>query len=47
MILRAIDGKGGHDGPTKGKKGNEVYIKEAEPPIPTPIWADANNNIVI
>jgi hypothetical protein len=40
MIFRAIDGKGGHDGPRRGKKRNEVYIKETEVPIPTPIWAE-------
>jgi hypothetical protein len=40
MIFRAIDGKGGHDGPRRGKKRNEVYIKEIEVPIPTPIWAE-------
>jgi hypothetical protein len=40
MIFRAIDGKGGHDGPRRGKKRNEVYIKDIEVPIPTPIWAE-------
>lgn len=38
--IRAIDGKSGHDRPRRGKKRNEVYIKEVEVPIPTPIWAE-------
>ncbi|KAE9375250.1 hypothetical protein N431DRAFT_502189 [Stipitochalara longipes BDJ] len=36
----ATDGKGGHDDPRRGKKRNDVYIKETEVPLPTPIWAE-------
>jgi hypothetical protein len=44
LILRAIDSKGspGKDVHKRadGQKGNGVYIKEVEPPIPTPIWSE-------
>jgi hypothetical protein len=39
-MSRAIDGKGGHDVPGKGKKKNEVYSKGIEEPIRTPIWEE-------
>jgi predicted metal-dependent RNase len=39
IILRAIDGKDGHDEHKRAKKRNNVYIKEVEP-LPTPIWAE-------